>query len=66
VNATSGDLPSNYLSGDAPYTGELLVTWADVDWRYRDGVERYLGEVLQPIVGRRFPDVASVEVNLPG
>ena len=48
-----------------PYTGELLVTWADVDWRYRDGVERYLGEVLQPIVGRRFPDVASIEVNLP-
>jgi len=48
-----------------PYTGELLVTWADVDWRYHDGVEQYLGEVLQAIVGRRFPDVASIEVNLP-
>ena len=47
--------------------GKLYVTWAAVPERLglRDGVERYLAESLQPLVGDRFPDVASVLVNLP-
>lgn len=44
----------------------LLVTWAVVDTRYRDGVERYLAETFNPEVGNRFPLVPSIMVNHPG
>ena len=43
----------------------LFVTWASVATSYRDGIERYLAEKLNPKVGARFPDVKSVEVNYP-
>lgn len=43
----------------------LLVTWAPVAKLYRDGVERYLADVLKPKVGDAFPDVAPRQVNLP-
>jgi len=43
----------------------LYVTWASVSALQRDGVERYLGNVLNPKVGSRFPDVIPIEVNLP-
>lgn len=44
----------------------LLVTWAVVPTESRDGVERYLSNQLNPLVGKRFPvDVAPIEVNLP-
>lgn len=43
----------------------LYVTWAKVDKRLRDGVERYLGYTLNPKVGSRLPDVSPIEVNLP-
>jgi hypothetical protein len=46
-------------------TGELLVTWAQVSPLYRDGVERYLGEYYKPLVGKVFPDVRPILVNLP-
>ncbi|MEA3494341.1 MAG: hypothetical protein U9R38_08190 [Candidatus Margulisiibacteriota bacterium] len=46
-----------------PY--ELYVTWAKIDKVYLDGVERYLAEVLKPIVGSRFPDVQPIEINWP-
>lgn len=44
---------------------ELYVTWARVSETHRDGVEKYLGETLNPEVGSRLPDAVSIEVNLP-
>jgi len=46
-------------------SGPLRVTWATVDARYRDGVERYLTERLEPLVEDRFLTVPPIEVNLP-
>lgn len=46
-------------------SGPLHVTWATVGARYRDGVERYLTERLDPLVGDRLLTVAPIEVNLP-
>ena len=43
----------------------LKVTWAQVAEDERDGIERYLGETLKPVIGNRLPDVQSIEVNLP-
>ncbi len=43
----------------------LLVTWASVPAPMREGVERFLSERLNPMVGERFPEAAPVEVNLP-
>ena len=43
----------------------LLVTWASVPEKYRDGVEAYLAQRLEPKIGERFPDVDPIEVNLP-
>lgn len=43
----------------------LYVTWASVPATYRDGIERYLAEILNPKIGRRYPDVPPIEVNLP-
>ena len=45
--------------------GGLWVTWAAVQRPYLDGVERYLADSLQPLVGVRHPDVVPVPVNLP-
>lgn len=43
----------------------LRVTWASVGTYYRDGVERYLANILKPVVGDAFPDVTPVPVSLP-
>jgi hypothetical protein len=43
--------------------GPLRVTWAAVS--AADGPERYLADLLNPLVGDRHPDVAPVVVNLP-
>ncbi len=43
----------------------LYATWAEVPENYRDSVEAYLGERLNPNVGSNFPDVAPISVNLP-
>lgn len=43
----------------------LYITWASVPVAYRDGVERYLADVLRPVVGDAFPDVTPIPVNLP-
>lgn len=43
----------------------LYVTWAKVMEYDCEGVERYLGEVLKPVIGNRLPDVHPVRVNLP-
>jgi hypothetical protein len=45
--------------------GGLWVTWASVSQRELDGVERYLSEQLQPLVGDHFPDAIPIAVNLP-
>ena len=45
--------------------GTLYVTWADVPAQYQEGVENYLADRLQPLVGERFPNVAPIVVNLP-
>ena len=43
----------------------LYVTWAPVFAQYRDGVERYLANVLKPKVGDAFPNANPIQVNLP-
>jgi hypothetical protein len=43
----------------------LRVTWASVSESFRDGVEAYLAQTLNPLVGQRFPNVTPIEVNLP-
>lgn len=44
---------------------DLRFTFASVGLFQRDGVERYLGDVLRPLVAERFPDVRPIAVNLP-
>jgi hypothetical protein len=44
--------------------GLLLVTWASVPAAYRDGVERFLADYYQPLIGSAFPNVPPIEVNL--
>lgn len=43
----------------------LFVTWARTSVVERDGIERYLGETLKPLVGSKFPDALPIEVNFP-
>ncbi len=46
---------------------DIWVTYAAVDRRNQEGVERYLAEELGlvGIPGKRFPDVKPIPVNLP-
>ena len=44
---------------------DLYVTWAKVEEHHRDGVEAYLSEQWQPLVGSRHPDVDPILVNSP-
>lgn len=46
-------------------SGALYVVWAPVAKNIRDGVERYLADVYQPLVGDAFPNVAPVAVSAP-
>jgi hypothetical protein len=43
----------------------LFVTWCRLADEYLDGVEAYLAQALQPLVGERFPNVRPIQVNLP-
>mgnify|MGYP000170270876 CR=1 FL=1 len=43
----------------------LKVTWAKVNANQMEGVEKYLSDVLSPVIGERFPDRNPIEVNLP-
>ena len=45
--------------------GALSVTWTILSTRYLDGVEKHLGDLLEPLEGPRFPDVPPISVNLP-
>lgn len=46
-------------------SGTLHVTWAAVSAAQRDGVERYLANNWNPLVGDAFPDVVPIAVNSP-
>jgi hypothetical protein len=43
----------------------LYVTWASVPETYRDGIETFLAQKLQPKMGARYPAARLIEVNLP-
>lgn len=43
----------------------LLTTWANLPLSALDGVEAYLGDYYQPLIGDRFPDVQKIFVNFP-
>lgn len=45
--------------------GGLLATWAKVPEGYRDGVEKYLADTFEPLVGDRFPDRQPIAINSP-
>ena len=43
----------------------LYVTWAHVSKAEIDGVEAYLGETLNPTIGKVYPQAIPISVNLP-
>lgn len=43
----------------------LYSSWAPVAPTYRDRVERYLANVLRPLVGDAFPNALPLAVTLP-
>lgn len=43
---------------------DMKVTWAKVNANRIQGVEKYLADILNPVVGDRFPDRIPIEVNL--
>lgn len=43
----------------------LFVTWASVPAAQRDGVERFLADKWNPLVGDAHPDVRPIAVNSP-
>ncbi len=45
--------------------GTLLTSWAYVLPDYRNGVERFLAEACNPILGHQWPETVPVSVNLP-
>jgi hypothetical protein len=45
--------------------GGLWVIWGAVHGQYQHGVENYLADLLNPLVGERFPNVEPIAVNSP-
>ena len=43
----------------------LKVTWARVNANQMEGVEKFLADTLDPLIGERFPDRTPIPVNLP-
>ena len=43
----------------------LLVTWAGVNANQMQGVEKYLADTYNPVVGERFPNRVAISVNHP-
>ena len=43
----------------------LFVTWARVDAKFRDGIERYLIDALRPIGNDRGPSATPISVGSP-
>ena len=50
----------------AQFGDNLLVTWASVPEKYRDGVERYLYEQYSPVSVEKITNSRLVYVNMPG
>ena len=48
------------------FGSDLLVTWASIQLKYRDGAERYLYEQYSPVTSERMNCTGLVYVNLPG
>ena len=47
--------------------GAIYVTWTMLPNKAdRNGVERYLADRFNPLVGSHHPDVLPIEVNVPG
>ncbi len=44
---------------------EVHVTWADIDILERNGVERYLVEMLNPTLQEHLLDATPIEIDLP-
>lgn len=42
----------------------LLVSWARAEERHWDGIERFLADRYNPLVGDRFPNCAPIPVNV--
>ena len=49
-----------------PFGSDLLVTWASIPEKFRDGVERYLYEQYSPISVDRVANARLIYVNMPG
>ena len=45
--------------------GNLRATWASVPVHQMDGVERYLADTWNPLVGDAFPATGPIAVNSP-
>jgi len=43
----------------------LKVTWAQVNANQMEGVEKYLSDLYNPLVGERFPNRTPIKVNSP-
>lgn len=43
----------------------LFVTWAALSPELMDGIERFLSDQFNPKIGSRYPNAASIMVNLP-
>lgn len=46
-------------------SGTLYVTWASVSAAQKDGVERYLADKWNPLVGDAHPQALQLAVNSP-
>lgn len=44
--------------------GQLKVSWAIVDSQYRDGVEAFLFDSYNPLIGERSPSARPISVDL--
>ncbi len=43
----------------------LFTAWASVIPPLQDGIEKYLGDTLKPLIADRFPTALPIKVNLP-
>jgi hypothetical protein len=70
IKVGHGDIASSLLKARhdlavGKHGRDLLVTWAAVDVLYVAGVEAYLVQRLQPLIGLKLPLASMHPVNLP-
>lgn len=56
---------ASILEYDGIGQNELLITWANVEKRFRDGIEASLADYHRPVVGDAYPNAAMISVNPP-